>query len=151
MSRKYTNKELVAELNLRDTVLRDITNNAYEYMEIIGRNVELLKDKTDESSVRQLNAWAQTMGMVNFLVHPAHEISKKYYPNLIAQIDEYKTAYKKGFDLGYVVCHCDTQCDPGKIKLQKIIKDHMEKLEASKKEMGDSNGEGIQEQSVSQS
>lgn len=141
MSRKYTNKELVAALNAIDIVLKDITNNAYEYMEVIGRNVEQLKDKTDEQSIRQLNAWAQTMGMVNFLVHPAHETSKRYYPNLVKIINEYKEAYKKGFDLGFVNCHCDTQCDPGKVRLQKIIKDHMEKLEAQKKEESAKDGE----------
>jgi hypothetical protein len=152
MSRKYTNKELRASLIAVDQVLFDILSNAYEYMEVIEQEVNKIKNKTDDTPIseqmlRQMNASAQTMSLINFLVHPAHETSKRYFPTLRSKIDEYKASSDKAFEIGFTVCYCETQCDPGKVKLKKIITAQMEKIKAEetqKKE--ESNKDVVQEE-----
>ena len=154
MSRKYTNKEIRASLIALDQVLHDILSNAYEYMEVIDQEIKKIKNKTDDSPIteqmlRQMNASAQTVGLINFLVHPAHETSKRYFPTLRTQIDEYKAASDKAFEIGYTVCYCETQCDPGKVKLKKIIAAQMEKIhaqETQKKEVKEESNKDVVEQ-----
>ena len=148
MSRKYTNKELQSSLIALDQVLLDIVRNAYEYIETIDQEIKKIKNKTDDSPIsehmlRQVNASAHTIGLINFLVHPAHETSKRYFPQLKQQIDEYKAASDRAFESGFTVCYCETQCDPGKVKMKKIIAGHMEKIKTQEKEESNKDGEVV--------
>lgn len=138
MSRRYTNKELRESLITLDKVLFDVLYNAYDYMDIIAQQVEKLKSSTDDQSVRQMNASAQTMCLINFLVHPAHETSKRYFPKSKEIIDGYIASQKKAFELGYAICYCETECDPGKVKFKLELEKRAEALKAKEVEDGQS-------------
>lgn len=133
MSRRYTNKELRASLIALDKVLYDICVSAYSQMESMAAQLKELTDKiqvspTDDHSIRQMNAVFQTMTLVNFMVHPAHETSKRYFPALQKQIDDYKIYMNKSFELGLANCFCESVCDPERIKFKELLQKKAEDL-----------------------
>lgn len=146
MSKRYTNKELVHSLRLLDTVLSDILYNSYEYIEVLNQKVQALKDKEDEQSKRDVMASAHTMSLINFLVHPAHETSKRYFPDHVKQIHGYIHANTKALELGYATCFCSTMCDPDKSKFKKRI----EEIATKMKEAEEANGEVLSNKSAQQ-